>query len=74
MNTAALQQVVTDPDIVWGADEIGRVIGLDPGNKSNRRKTFYVLETRELNGIPVKKVGRTYIASRTALLEWAKGK
>ncbi len=45
-------------DLVWGAANIGAVIGTDT------RAAFYLLEKRM---IPAVKVGRTWCASRGAL-------
>lgn len=65
--------LLSDSDIIWGADEIGKVLGLDTSNKTGRRRALYLLENKDTNGIPVKKVGaRLHMASRAALLEWAK--
>jgi hypothetical protein len=46
-------------DIVWGAEQIGHVIGVDV------RRAFYLL-TRGL--LPAKQVGRAWVASRSKLL------
>jgi hypothetical protein len=46
-------------DIVWGAAEIGRVIG------KSKRQAFYLLEAGLLPG---RKVGRQWCASRERLV------
>jgi hypothetical protein len=45
-------------DIVWGGQEIGRVINRTP------RQTFHMLESRLL---PARKIGHAWCASRSAL-------
>jgi hypothetical protein len=47
-------------DLVWGASEIGKLIGRSP------RKTVYLLETARL---PASKVGSQWVSSRKVLLE-----
>jgi hypothetical protein len=54
-------QPESDSDIVWGADAIGRAIGV------NARKAFHLME----NGvIPARKVGGRWAASRRRLIEF----
>jgi hypothetical protein len=48
------------PDILWGAEAIGKAIGRPP------RATFYLLES---GAIPGRKVGSKWVASRRKLLE-----
>lgn len=45
-------------DLVWGAEPIGKVIGL------NKRQTFHLLESGRL---PAKKVGGKWVSSEGAL-------
>ena len=45
-------------DLIWGAAEIGRVLGLPP------RRVYYMLEQGHL---PATKVGEAWCASRSAL-------
>jgi hypothetical protein len=45
-------------DLIWGATAIGRELNLPS------RKVFYLLESGRL---PAKKVGRSWVTSRTAL-------
>ena len=48
------------PDVLWGADEIGRTIG------KPIRATFHLLEAGHL---PARKIGGRWCASRRKLLE-----
>ncbi|KQT53683.1 hypothetical protein ASG43_17760 [Aureimonas sp. Leaf454] len=48
-------------DLVWGADEIGKLIG------RTRTQTFHLLASGE---IPAKKVGGRWVAKRDALLRF----
>jgi hypothetical protein len=48
------------PDILWGAEAIGKAIGRPP------RATFHLLES---GAIPGRKVGSKWVASRRKLLE-----
>jgi hypothetical protein len=48
------------PDVLWGADEIGRAIG------KPIRATFHLLEAGHL---PARKIGGRWCASRRKLLE-----
>jgi hypothetical protein len=50
---------VENSDLVWGASEIGKVIGRSP------RATFHLLEKQLL---PARKVGRAWVGSRKRLL------
>lgn len=51
----------SDPlDLIWGCAEIGRVIG------KSAKAVFYMCEAGEL---PVKQVGRRWVASRRKLQE-----
>lgn len=53
---------MTEPlDIVWGAREIARLIGMTP------KAVFHMLERGQ---IPARKVGRRWCASRAALREF----
>ena len=45
-------------DLVWGVDEIGRLIGRNP------RQTYHMLSTGQL---PAKKVGGRWVAERGQL-------
>lgn len=45
-------------DLIWGAEAIGREIN------ASRRRTFYLLQQ---GLIPAKKVGESWVASRTTL-------
>jgi hypothetical protein len=50
-------------DLVWGAEAIGNVIGVD------RTKIYYLIKTKK---IPVSRVNkRTLVASRRKLMKWA---
>lgn len=58
-------KVATDePDAVWGASAIGRVI-----NRS-AKQTFHLLESGSL---PARKVGGSWVASRRRLRELIEG-
>jgi hypothetical protein len=50
---------INELDLVWGAREIGRVIG------RTERQTFYLLEIGAIKC--AKKAGTQYVASRAAL-------
>jgi hypothetical protein len=52
------------PDIVWGAQEIGRVINI------STRQAFFLLANKKL---PAKKVGGRYAASRRKLIDHVTG-
>jgi hypothetical protein len=51
--------VDTESDVIWGADEIGRVIG------RTARQTFHLLET---GCLPARKLGGRWCASRRKIL------
>jgi hypothetical protein len=53
-----------EPDAVWGATAIGRVI-----NRS-ARQTFHLLES---GALPARKVGKSWVASRRKLRELVEG-
>jgi hypothetical protein len=55
---------VSDHDLCWGAEAIGRAINLPV------RKTFWLLENQKL---PAQKIGRTWCASRARLLAFCAG-
>lgn len=48
-------------DLIWGADEIGKIIGRSP------RVTFHLLTT---GALPAKKVGGRWVAERGKLLSF----
>jgi hypothetical protein len=50
----------SESPVVWGCDEIGRVIGRNP------RQTFHLLATNQI--ACAKKIGGRWVASRAALL------
>ena len=50
-------------DLIWGAEAIGRVLGI------NRERVFYLIKTK---AIPVSRINkRTIVASRRKLMKWA---
>lgn len=49
----------TSPDLLWGAEEIGKVIG------RSTTQTHYLLRTGKL---PAKQVGDRWVASRAKLI------
>jgi hypothetical protein len=50
-------------DLVWGAEAIGQVLGI------NREKVYYLIKK---NAIPVSRINkRTLVASRRRLMKWA---
>ena len=51
-------------DLIWGAEAIGREIN------ASRRRTFYLLQQ---GLIPAKKVGESWVASRTTLRRYFLG-
>jgi hypothetical protein len=56
---------MTDSDIIWGAEAIGREANIvDKSGAVDRRKVFYHLESGHL---PAKKIGRAWISSTTAI-------
>jgi hypothetical protein len=62
------QPGIHDPaaDLVWGAANIGRVIGI------SREKVYYLIKTRDSSKIPVSYINdRTIVASRKKLTKWA---
>ena len=56
-NTVTAGPVLSD-DLVWGAEEIGKEIGLEP------HQVFYKLARGQL---PAKKIGTLWVASRSQL-------
>ncbi|HZK89499.1 MAG TPA: hypothetical protein VFC56_05060 [Stellaceae bacterium] len=53
----SIENTLSD-DLLWGAEAIANEIGV------SRRKAFYYLET---GGIPAKKIGGLWVASRLSL-------
>lgn len=50
-------------DLVWGAEAIGGVLGI------NRERVYYLIKTK---AIPVSRINkRTIVASRRKLMKWA---
>ena len=50
-------------DLVWGAEAIGAVLGI------NRERVYYLIKTK---AIPVSRINkRTIVASRRKLTKWA---
>jgi hypothetical protein len=50
-------------DLVWGAEAIGGVLGI------NRERVYYLIKTK---AIPVSRINkRTLVASRRKLMKWA---
>ena len=58
-----MQETETKLDLVWGGDEIAKLIG------RTRRVAFMLLEKGEL---PAKKVGGRWVADRSKLLQFFK--
>jgi hypothetical protein len=56
---ADLDAILEDPDIIWGADAVGKVIN------RTKRQAHYMLET---GALPARKVGGRWVASRRKLL------
>jgi hypothetical protein len=52
------RQTKQDDTIIWGADRIGREIGLD------RAATYHLLAR---NLLPARRIGRRWVSSRTRL-------
>ena len=52
------------PDLLWGAEEISKVIG------RTVTQTQYLLRTEK---IPAKRVGERYVASKRKLIEYLLG-
>jgi hypothetical protein len=52
------QEKKTPAGVIWGAEAIGREIGLNP------RQTFYLLEK---GALPATRVGRKWCSTRSAL-------
>jgi hypothetical protein len=53
-------------DLVWGAEAIGRVIGV------GRERIYYLIRTKDKSKIPVRYLNdRTIVASRRKLVKWA---
>lgn len=55
-----LEKLARDPDIVWGAEAIGKVLGL------RKRQAHHFLATGKINA--ARKVGGAWCASRRELL------
>jgi hypothetical protein len=53
-------------DLVWGAEAIGAVLGI------NRERVYYLIKTKDTSKIPVSRINdRTLVASRRKLQKWA---
>jgi hypothetical protein len=62
-HTAPADKQALANDLVWGADAIAQVIGV------NREKVYYLMRTGR---IPVSRINpRTLVASRRKLQKWA---
>jgi hypothetical protein len=59
-----LSQATEEADLVWGADEIARII------KRDNRATYHLLSKGVL---PVRKIGGRYCGSRRKLLAFLTG-
>ena len=60
MPTPDLKALSEDPNVIWGAENIGKVISL------TKRQAFHLLETRQLRG--AKKVGSRWCITRQNLM------
>ena len=60
MPTPNLETLSEDPNVIWGAENIGKVIGLTP------RQTFHLLEEGHLRGAT--KVGSRWCITRQNLM------
>ena len=54
-------EILNDLDLVWGAKNIAALIGC------NTREAYWRLETK---GVPAKKVGKLWVASREELRQF----